>query len=408
MFIAGLSIFAEFILILFSVMLLVKQSPVKRTNSILAMAFIFMAGSNCSMSYLHYFSIQQLPRPLSGYVPVHLVLNMLVCPTIYFYVCKLFGNTNLPGRKHILWHALPALPALAYILWFVRLPEQTRIAMLLNHSASTHWIVAALNIIFYVQSVSYLIVCFIRVNKQRNNNYLLQIAGQHTNIRWLYYFFCFASIGLMVCMLCCSISGFNHVHSDVSLTFSNLLIVYLFTQSIWQTGLSMQHVSEIPRKIVPRLVINDQQLETYWNRLIETMEISPVYLSSTCTLKELAEASGIPLHHLSKLINSHQNMNFSEFINKYRVLHACKLFDDTKKQNLTLEAISKECGFGCRSNFSRAFKKHTGQTPHEYQSQLFHTKLLNPPYPDWEPDDRGFDSLQPDAPHLTETELQYL
>ena len=370
MFITDMSILTEFILIVFSVVLLVKESPVKKANSILAITFILIAVCNFSMFFLHYCRINHLQHPLSYYFPVHFVLNMLVSPTIYCYVLRLFGSPQSPWRKNILWHALPALPAFIYILYFIQLPVQVRVIMLLNQSASTHWILAALNILFYIQSATYLICCFLKVNKHRKNNYLLKINEQHTDIRWLYYFFCFISIGLVTCMLHCSISGFNHIQNNAGLVFSDLLIIYLFIQSLWQTGVSMQYMDKTPRKMESKLIIDDQQLEIYSNQLTEAMKTSVIYLSSECTLRELAATSKIPLHHLSKLINSHQHMNFSDFINQYRVQYACHLLNDKTKQNLTLEAIGTECGFGSRSNFNRAFKKHTGQTPTEYQLQL--------------------------------------
>jgi hypothetical protein len=138
MFITDMSILTEFILIVFSVVLLVKESPVKKANSILAITFILIAVCNFSMFFLHYCRINHLQHPLSYYFPVHFVLNMLVSPTIYCYVLRLFGSPQSPWRKNILWHALPALPAFIYILYFIQLPVQIRLIMLLNQSASTH------------------------------------------------------------------------------------------------------------------------------------------------------------------------------------------------------------------------------------------------------------------------------
>ena len=48
------------------------------------------------------------------------------------------------------------------------------------------------------------------------------------------------------------------------------------------------------------------------------------FLKHCYTLKELADDTQIPLHHLSAFINQHYGMHFNDFINYYRVQH-CRL-----------------------------------------------------------------------------------
>jgi len=42
-----------------------------------------------------------------------------------------------------------------------------------------------------------------------------------------------------------------------------------------------------------------------------------------------------------------------------------------------LEAISKQCGFGSKNSFNRAFKKFTGKTPKEYQQRIEKKEIPN-------------------------------
>jgi len=87
------------------------------------------------------------------------------------------------------------------------------------------------------------------------------------------------------------------------------------------------------------------------------------FLKHCYTLKQLADDTQIPLHHLSAFINQRYGMHFNDLINYYRV-HHCKLkiLDEEWKQK-TLAAIGIESGFNNRNTFSTAFKKVIGLSP---------------------------------------------
>ena len=371
MFITDLSLFSGFILLLFSVVLLFKESGLKKANRLLAIVFINMVLCNSSMLWLHYSRTYHYYSLLSYYVPVYVIFGMMIYPSIYFYIQTLFGHSALYLKKIILPHALPVLLAAVYLSFFCTLPVSRRINILLDRDPSFHWLIALLNVLFYIQSGIYLISGLKKVCNMHTSDYILLSGGRQTNVRWLRTFFCIAITGLLIYMLLCFIYRFNNVRIIGGMIILDGMIVFTFAQSIWRTGLSMQHMPEVTSTIESRLKIKDQQVEIYLNKVLKTMETSTIYLSRKCSINDLAKSSKIPLHHLSNVINSHEKMNFNEFINKYRVKHACKLLIDQQKQNLTLEAIAKECGFGSRSNFNRAFKKHIGQTPTKYQSDYF-------------------------------------
>ncbi|MDC1106439.1 helix-turn-helix domain-containing protein [Prolixibacteraceae bacterium] len=96
------------------------------------------------------------------------------------------------------------------------------------------------------------------------------------------------------------------------------------------------------------------------------------YLTTQLRIKDLSDLLGVPLHHLSQVINEHFHKNFYEFINSYRVAEAKLLLSDSMYSNYTLSAIGYEVGFNSKSAFYNAFKKNTGITPLEYKRQMNH------------------------------------
>ncbi len=64
---------------------------------------------------------------------------------------------------------------------------------------------------------------------------------------------------------------------------------------------------------------------------------------------------------------------FTEFVNEFRVTHACKLISET---DMSIAAICFESGFNNSSHFNRLFKNTTGKTPLEYREEVAHLILV--------------------------------
>jgi AraC-like DNA-binding protein len=90
------------------------------------------------------------------------------------------------------------------------------------------------------------------------------------------------------------------------------------------------------------------------------------FLDPDYTLRQLAEAIGVPLYKLSAYLNQTTGTNFSDFLNQWRIRYCLDLIHEKKLHNLNLNGIAGKCGFNNRNTFSSAFKKVTGQAPSVY------------------------------------------
>jgi YesN/AraC family two-component response regulator len=88
------------------------------------------------------------------------------------------------------------------------------------------------------------------------------------------------------------------------------------------------------------------------------------FLKQGFTIQDLSNQTGIPVYQLSPIINRHFKMNFSNWVNHYRIEYLIEQVPNNPQ--LTLEAISRQAGFISRSTFINAFKKEKGATPREY------------------------------------------
>jgi len=115
--------------------------------------------------------------------------------------------------------------------------------------------------------------------------------------------------------------------------------------------------------------------ETYWNQVRAYMQVKKPYQNPELTLTQLAADIGIHPNYLSQVINERAQLNFSDFINGYRVEEVKENIVRGRHKQYTLLALALESGFNSKASFNRAFKKFTQQTPSQYCKTLIGTEL---------------------------------
>lgn len=112
------------------------------------------------------------------------------------------------------------------------------------------------------------------------------------------------------------------------------------------------------------------QSQLLLDRLLVFMEKEKTYPESKITLPQLVNRFETKPNYLSQVINEKLNQNLYDFINAYRMEEFKKRLVNKDKQYYTLFGHAQNCGFGSKSSFHEVFKKQTGQTPSQYQSDL--------------------------------------
>lgn len=112
----------------------------------------------------------------------------------------------------------------------------------------------------------------------------------------------------------------------------------------------------------------DDDLQKIYISVIETIEHNQLWRNPSLLISRLAVDMGISEKLLSKAIHAYGGMNFSSFINKYRIMEASKMLGNEKEYgHLTLQGIAETVGFKSRTSFISAFKQHVGMLPSEYR-----------------------------------------
>ncbi len=96
------------------------------------------------------------------------------------------------------------------------------------------------------------------------------------------------------------------------------------------------------------------------------------YFKEEVSLNEIAKEVSMTVPAFCRFFKRTTGKTFISFLNEYRITHACKLIFE-EQQNIS--SIAMECGFNNLSNFNRAFRKVTGQSPSGYRRRM--RKVVN-------------------------------
>ncbi len=151
---------------------------------------------------------------------------------------------------------------------------------------------------------------------------------------------------------------------------------YLFLIAIWIFiyHYSVKHIAAEMVKKDPLKTYEDK-LEVTSDPLIDLLEKKlqdyinehRPWLNPSLTLQELATSLGTNRTYLSDYLNNSLNTTFYDYINSYRIRHACELLICEPEKHLIQICIRS--GFKSISTFRRAFEKHMGITPAKYRNQ---------------------------------------
>ena len=297
-------------------------------------ANIFLALMLLGLSIRTGKSIFNNYMPLEPWIRILGISGLLMAgPFLWFYGKALFEKKDFPNRNY-----LHLIPFVLFVLLCRIIPNSGDFESYFIYS------------LVCLHLAVYLIVCWVYIIKNLKGARLLSwyrniVAG--VTFIWLLY------VGIFIGLIPLYILG--------AIIFS--FLIYIFSYLLLKRhvfALEKYSNSTVDRVTSKRLL---QQIK----ELFETKEI---YLDSTISLKVVAENLSTSAREVSQVINENGQMNFSEFVNHYRIAKAKILLADPNYLQEKIESIAYDCGFGNVTSFNLAFKAETSMTPSQYRNQF--------------------------------------
>ena len=114
-------------------------------------------------------------------------------------------------------------------------------------------------------------------------------------------------------------------------------------------------------------LVKPDLMDTLMNRIIDYIGNKKMYKEKSYSAKRLALDIGTNTRYVSAVLNVRFGMNYTTFVNRYRVSEAMILLKDEANKGLTMEDISNMVGFANRQSFYAAFFRFEGITPRQYK-----------------------------------------
>ncbi len=112
---------------------------------------------------------------------------------------------------------------------------------------------------------------------------------------------------------------------------------------------------------------NSTELQILSN-LTDYMKKNESFRNDELRLSDLAEETGFASNTISMVLNIHQQENFYQFVNRYRIEAAKKALSETERSSESILDIAYDSGFRSKSTFNTVFRELTGKTPSQFRS----------------------------------------
>jgi len=369
-----------------AVSLFVKKAN-RSANKYLATAVLFWSF----MLLENYFEVKNLYAVFPHIIYSSITVKLIFWPLIFLYVSTLTSLKKIFDIRRYL-HFLPFILALFYMYPFYIRSGIYKLDYLDIYGVSVTE--TTFELITSLYGFIYMIMLFLILKKysKKIENFFSDI--EKTNLVWLKILI-IVVFAIWIADLTLSISYFSDfkfpLFIETIIRFLSAAWIYVaayFSLSQPDIFKETHEVVEITatKEIVPdknsskkkhernqnikykRSGLDDEMAESGYRELKLYMAKEKPYLNSDITIKMISEEIGMKVNHLSQIINSMENLNFYEFINRYRIDEVKRQLKLYSPESKSILEISYDCGFKSKSTFNSIFKKETGMTPSQYKS----------------------------------------
>ena len=118
-----------------------------------------------------------------------------------------------------------------------------------------------------------------------------------------------------------------------------------------------------------RTLVSPALMDDLKERILDIVVMQKKYKDKNYSARKLAEDLGTNTRYVSAVVNVRFGMNYTSFINKYRIQEALNILRTKQPVRLRMEDVSDMVGFANRQSFYASFYKFTGITPKVYKQQ---------------------------------------
>lgn len=308
--------------------------------------------------------IEKFPHLIGVTTPLYYLLG----PAFWFYIRSIFSDSVT--AKSMVLHTIPFALCLVLISPFYFESTDYKLNYVHAHLASDDINMPGIRGLYYglflVQLIGYLIATRL---------YSCKISAVTSQQKQWKGWIIFMQRGLEIIAIAYFLVFLVYLFTGiitVILRDSLLLIVTFFIHYVAYLNIARSKSFDWPRIKIGAQGSDSVELKRRIEQLISKEER---FLDPDLKMHQVAKSLSISPQRLSEIINTEFMMNFSDYVNQYRVTRAKELLANSKFDFYDMDGIAEHCGFNGRINLSRVFKKLTGQTPTSFKQNARRTGL---------------------------------
>ncbi len=314
-----------------------------------------------------------------GYISTNYVIKhfevpwyLLIFPSFYAFTTH-FLRVNERVKDFVritIWIFLVELLARLIVIYLVRNETESQVAIVIDNYTQIEEIV---NLIvgFFI----FINACIIIFSKHKLLEYILSFD----DLIWLKWFIRLGSIPILFWVFAVILKHYYDYDAYNALRLVTSIFLYwigyqgFYKYNVVQDRIylrqrieSGEHVITTPESDVKVDAQNEFINEKHRNefqRIHRYIVNEQRFLDPNLSMEDISDELRFSTSHISKLINTFSDHNFSDYINSFRVEQAKLLLTDDEFNQYTIVSIGLESGFNSKSTFYTAFKKFTSITP---------------------------------------------
>ncbi len=348
--------------------LIIRTRSWKQLHNKLLLAIIIALGCSLLPAFIGNSKLVLIHEQLR-FIP--LSLTLFIFPLLFLYFKSIFEK-HFNVTKSTLRHFIVPILFWVYtlVIWIVTLFYPVDKKGIIATSVGYSEVQVLGEIIFFLMAVCYSWASYVLLKSAKKNNLPNRKMKYVNSFTYLLVFLLIGVILEYTSILLGHIYGYwRSSPVDEWFGFSFTLLVKVYNAILAYMISLIGYISYATYKR-DQNTKNDIDYNTYISKIRKVMKDKKLYLNTTLSLPSMAKEVAISPSVLSKILNTHLDTSFNDFVNGYRVEAVKeKLHSDTHNQ-YTLLAIAQSCGFKSKTTFYRAFQKATSLTPKAYLKNL--------------------------------------
>ena len=355
------SIFIAF----FSAFLILGKAK-KQTADYLLATWFFIIGIHLIFFFFFYSGqFSNFPYLLGLDIPVPLIHG----PMLYLYILYLTGRQ--PNRYNWLLHFAPAIITYIYLINFFILTPQEKVYIYEYGTTAYRIFRKIIKVVIISSGILYVILSILAISRYKKQISDLYSNIEKINLNWSYYLITGIALIWIAVILKNEILIFTLVSLFIIVAaYFGISRVGILEFASKQSDITEEKQVEYNDDIVAvkyrKTFAGEDAIQDIYKKLTYQMEHEKLYKDPELNLNHVAALLGIQPNILSQTINSVENKNFYDYINRQRIEEFKRIVVLPENQKFTILSLAFESGFNSKTSFNRNFKKYMDSSPREF------------------------------------------